>query len=1384
MNVGKGSTRSWQSAICIFALSCLWPYLSFAQPTLDFQNFTQKDGLSSNYVLSILQDHQGFVWIGSENGLNRFNGRDFLSFRFDPEDPETLSDNWIWVIMEDSRHQLWIGTQRGLNLLNRETGKIERVPLRKDGQVVKNPIIHNVYESPSGSVWVVTLSQGLFKLELENDQREQKWCAEHFAYSEPSAKGNTSQGVFNITHATKDKLWIVNLAGIDCVHIPSKKTISYPFSDQDIFFTGDVFSLSSAYDGKGKIYVGFQNELFIFDTTQEKPAIEHIKTFDSVPHSQVIITGDLSFDRPEVLFFPSDKDLALFHIESGSLELIQKEGKVAEHLFSTPIHAAYKDQQGNYWIGTAGGGLYLGQNVENAFTFYQHDPVNPNSISTGQVRSFLEDRNKGLWVGILDQGLDYFIQQENDILKRSKFVVANPGRPNPLASDKVIKIIQGEEGSIWVATNDNGLIKTDATGKTLETYTHQPDDPSSLSGNRIWGLTKDRYGYIWAGTWQDGLNRLDPRSGQVIRFRHDPANPNSLGSDKIRSIFIDRQEILWIGTENGLTRFDSNNEQFTHFQHAHDDSTSLSSNLVWTTYEDRHGSLWIGTNAGLNRYHPSTGQFEHFYEKDGIPDNAIYGILEDDEGLLWVSTKNGLARQIANHEGISFRPLGLEDGLKTTSFLPKAYLNSALSDQLFFGSGEGILVVRPTLLQQDSTQTQLMIHEMRRFKRKATPNVVISDFFVSGHKSTIDLGYQDQSVAFTLSDLNWMNHPTYEYEYQLVGFNRQWMPLEENMQVSFSNLPPGKYTLKARARNLNNISFEETKLLNLRVYPPWWKSWWAYLMYIVAIGLILLLFVRSFLRLQLEKKEAENLKTLDAFKNHLFTNITHEFRTPLTIISGMNEQIKRKPDRWLEEGYDLIRKNTGNLLNLINQILELQKVESGKLKIKMQQGDIVPFIKNIFDQFQAYAQSKKQSMVFIPQVTELNMDYDQEKMLRIVSNLLSNAIKYAPDHGRVVIQISTGTKTEVPADQCLILSVEDNGPGIPQDQLPYIFDRFFQASTDGQAVHTGTGVGLSLTLELVKLLGGNIDVNSQLGQGTTFLVYLPVTQIAKQQTTMDQINVGEAIFGRAGPIKIRNGAAGDDLPLALIVEDNPDIAQYLQICLEGYYQLEVSPDGQTGIDRALELIPDIVISDVMMPQKDGFELCETLKEDIRTSHIPIILLTAKSDVESRILGLKQGADDYLGKPFHEEELLVRMQNLLTVRRQLQERYQHLYTRPLPDLKEESTSKEDEFILKLKATFEARMDDPDFNLNELSTALFLSRSQLGRKVKALTGRSLAVYLRSIRLQKAKQLLLTTKLPIKEIGYEVGFSSPVLFSRSYTVEFGESPTNTREIGQLRK
>ena len=528
--------------------------------------------------------------------------------------------------------------------------------------------------------------------------------------------------------------------------------------------------------------------------------------------------------------------------------------------------------------------------------------------------------------------------------------------------------------------------------------------------------------------------------------------------------------------------------------------------------------------------------------------------------------------------------------------------------------------------------------------------------------------------------------------------------------------------------------------------------------------------------LELSDQKARQLEELDQLKSRFFTNISHEFRTPLTVIRGMSHHIVKEPAEWVEKGSQIIQRNTDQLLDLVNQILDLRKLEAGKLALRLEQIEVLSFLRFLSESFQQLAASKQLRLEIEAPATELWMDVDSEKLQRIHTNLLSNAIKFTPAGGEIVVKLQVSSQE---ATEHLLLSISDTGVGIPESQLPSIFDRFYQVDDSHTREQEGTGIGLALTQELVHLMKGKIEVESRVQEGTTFRVVLPIHQNSpKAHKEIKPLVPEYLITNNKEAIPQRRSNPGKELPLLLLIEDNADVVEYLVASLRDQYQLLIARDGEEGIEIALEQVPDLIISDVMMPKKDGFEVCKTLKEDERTSHIPIVLLTAKSDDVSRMDGLSSGADAYLPKPFNETELFIRLDKLLDLRRRLQRRYQGT---PATDQTEESTAeqykREDAFLEKIREIVDANLSE-SYNIPALCKLLGLSRSNLHRKVKALTGNSISIYIRSIRLEKARGILKAGKLSIAEIAYEVGFNDPGYFTRSFTQEFGISPKEFRE------
>lgn len=1348
--------------------------IGLAQTSPERIQYRQIDGLSNNYILAFHQDRTGFMWIGTENGLNRFDGRHFISFRYDPDDSTSISNNWILDIHEDRAGNIWVGTQNGLNRLDREKGSFERVRLTELAQAGQKLSMSSLFEDRAGTIWAIAAGRQLMRVRYNEDEK---------AYTLESINGLRAEGqiVEAITDILQDPAgdyWLRLANGLARWRPGTSQVEAFPFQERIPFTRPDESHKRIVVSREGKIILlGNQGYLYQLSPSEDHPSIQPLIPQEAFAAAGISLTANrffhLTLGEKNELWIASSTKVLRINLAAHTFG----EENVKEFAFPFDVHSLLTDAQDMLWVGTAGGGIQILQKTSSPFSIFQHDPEDPQSLSPGIVRTFTETVDGTLWVGLLGNGIDQLERVTGqDWKKKGNLKFADSKRDN-----LIIEILQTDQQDLWIATNATGLKRFDLDTKTWTSYEHRPDDPNSISQDRIWGLAEDQLGNIWIGAFQGGLNRLDPRTNTVKRFVHNPADTSSLLNNQIKSLYTDTQGNIWIGSDAGLSRCDPQTESFQHFTHNSLNPSSLSGGAVWCIYEDHRGDLWIGTGLGLNRFDRQTETFEHFYEKDGLPSNTIYGLLQDQAQNLWVSTDDGLALLLDANPKNSFRTIHQKDGLAFTSFVPKAYYKSEQSGLLYFGSTQGIVSIDPAQLSKAQTPPKLSLHAFSRNNLQSKEGELLTDYFIEQKPKEISLTHQDQLVSFTFTDLSWKKNKAFTYDYKLIGLNQRWMPLNDELEVTFTNLDPGKYRLMLRAKDFYGQTQPEVQMLSLKVYPPWWRSKWAYISYVLSIALLLYSFYRAQLRRQLVKQEAASLRRLDRFKNRLYANITHEFRTPLTIIGGMAEQISKEPGRWLEKGTRMIRQNNTSLLNLVDQMLELQKVESGELKINYQLGDIIPFLQSIYEQFEGFAQSEQQVLTFHTDVNILEMDFDAEKITRIVSNLLSNAIKYTPEGGTVRFHIA---KTENP--EKLQLSITDTGMGIPADQLPHVFNRFFQASNNENASRLGTGIGLSLTKELVTLLQGEIEVNSAEGQGSTFSVWLPVSRkaVAQKPKQLDQVQT--AVLGQHGPPAATNEPTDPTLPIALIVEDNPNIAEYIAICLGKNYQLRMASDGQQGIDMALEQIPDIIITDVMMPKKNGFELCQFLKEDERTSHIPIVMLTAKVDVDSRIVGLRQGADDYLAKPFHEEELLVRMQNLLHLRQKLQARYQNIYTQPLPVPAEETPTvhPEDAFILKLKAAFEAQMDNPDFDATALSAALYLSRSQLGRKVKALTGRSLSIYLRALRLQKAQQLLHSTELSIKEIAYEVGFPTSNYFSTSYQEEFGETPTNSREMGKMRK
>ncbi|HRI60750.1 MAG TPA: ATP-binding protein [Saprospiraceae bacterium] len=943
-------------------------------------------------------------------------------------------------------------------------------------------------------------------------------------------------------------------------------------------------------------------------------------------------------------------------------------------------------------------------------------------------------------------------------------------------------------GNLWLAGGGTVLKKwVLKNGKVVDASVFR----MGLESDEFFDIYEDKAGRLWliTNTW---FGSFDESTGA---FHGKKFIQNSNLNDGLTGTPVIHQSAdgtFWLGTSEGLKHYDPAKDTFTTYSNNPKDRSSLNNDYVKTICPDPQNPeqvLWLGTGGGgLNRFDIASKTFTHFTKADGLPDNVVYGILSDEEGFLWMSTNQGIAR--FDLVSYSFSVYTKEDGLQDNEFNSCAYFKSP-TGELFFGGINGFNSFFSKDVKNSSFKPPVVLTDLLLANKKVKFGVPGSPLKhpISRTKELV-LTYEDKIFSFEFAALDFTAPDRNQYAYKLENFDNDWQYIGNQHDATFTNIPPGTYIFRVKATNCDCVWNEEGVSLKIRILPPWWRSWWAYLAYALLLGSSVYWFYRFQLRRQLERNEAERLKEMDTLKTRLYTNITHEFRTPLTVIMGVNEQIETEMEQ-LEEpevrkvlppkfslsnikiSSNLIRRNSQNLLRLINQMLDLSKLDSGMLKPDYIQADIIPYLQYLTESFSSMAKEKEIQLAFQAGMENLVMDFDEAKMQHIVYNLLSNALKFTEAGGEVVLHARQEIRDGQPVLQ---LTFSDTGAGIPAEKLPHIFDRFYQVDNTATRRGEGTGIGLTLTKELVELMQGQISVESEEGKGSVFTVVLPVRNISLSAAPTMKRAPAASTIAEENPADRPSGQTSEH-PLLLIVEDNPDVSLYIRRLLENDYQVETAADGQAGLEKALELIPDIIISDVMMPRMDGFELTDTLKHDARTSHIPIILLTAKATEDDRIAGLKTGADAYLKKPFNKEELFIRLEKLIEVRRVLQARYARAAEPETPLPEPAAHTLDDLFLQQIRKVIDEKIDDPELGIADLCAAVHLGHTQLFRKLKALTGEHPTGFIRKVRLHKARTLLQTTQLQVSEIAYDLGFADPAYFSRAFSKEFGMPPSAVR-------
>ncbi|MBV6441592.1 MAG: Sensor histidine kinase RcsC [Saprospiraceae bacterium] len=1322
----------------------------FAQ-NVQHQLISTADGLSQGNIHDLIQTRDGFIWIGTSDGLNRYDGRRFETFASNPFAPFSISNNVVCDLFEDKQGLIWILLEDHVNVFDPESRRFFR--LLYQGKPIEGWSSTRYDSTPDGTVWLTNGSNILKKIRLSKSVLE-KAAATGAADIEMPAKPivlrpnqDTTQPpleVFSMICTNSNKLLLGTNIGLFQFD-PETEQLK-PFSEFPDFYATNMLKTKSG----DIILKGYDRWLWISNNGTKERLLDTKDGFglDAAGYLWLVNPNNTIQKWAIAAFF--NGGVPLLEIP---LDAVLNKGTIS---FLT-------DQSGVVWMGTNGYGI---------IKLCQAPPKFTTHLPNTSHRTLLESPDGTLYSLVLS-GKKYNNSSFSNSRENSDYKY-----PPPIGWQYTSDFFAcfDQSGNGWSSRRDKTVInppadmtlyRTDAVTKAIRSF------PWIGSG-----LLCDRNGDLLSVSLE-GLHKFNVKT--ETRTDYPFETPFNALSEYSKYLFEDAEGVIWIFGIEGLLKATPTNNTYTYKHYLLDtkDQSSLGNNLVLSVEDDpiEPGRfLWIGTKGGgLNQLDKKTGKFKHFKKEQGLPDNVIYGVLSQDSrpdpntGFIWLSSNKGLCRfNVRTWETKNFT---VADGLQDNEFNRSSYLKTR-DGTMIFGGIKGLSVFHPDSLRFNAFAPQTRIVGIQ----------VNNQTFQWNGRSEIKLAHDQNLINFEFAALEFTNPAQNQYRYQLVGVDEDWVDLGYQNNIQFANLAPGDYTFKVDGSNNDGVWSGQPAELRFTIRPPWWASWWAYLLY-AAMGLAAVrLYYRYRLRQKLEHQETLRLREIDDFKSRFFTNITHEFRTPLTVILGMAERLTVDGGRLTESDakgkLKLIKRNGESLLRLINQILDLAKLESNTLKINYIQGDVLTYLKYIAESLHSLANAQNVMLRVESDQPNIVMDYDPERFLQIIHNLLSNAIKFTPSGGKVILRAHL-------QDKWLHISVSDSGPGIPADELPRLFERFFQAKNQEHAKAGGTGIGLSLTNELVKAMGGNISVESTVGTGSTFLVKLPVTNTSAFAGNTPNAGLEDSSSSMA-PLPVRTASnppdADTSLPQILLIEDNPDVVEYLTACLqhsgdrEGRYQLNYAYNGQAGIEKALESVPDLIVSDVMMPIKDGFEVLETLKNDERTSHIPIIMLTAKADVESRLSGLRRGADAYLAKPFNQEELTVTLNNLLELRRKLQAKYSQLESVP-GDSPAPITDPEDVFLQKIRTVVEDNLSDPDFEMPRLERALAMSRSQIYRKVKALTGKSPSLFIRSIRLHHGRRLLQTTNLTVSEIAYEVGYAALNNFSDAFLEEFGERPGKLR-------
>ena len=1417
-NDNRSPSDSWISSLYVDQYNQIWIWyfgIGFERFNPFSETFHQykpdsliPGSISSNINVNVenllykefFEDSDGTLWIGTDRGLNRYNRSDytFEVFLHDPTDPGSLSNDHIVSITEDIEGYLWVGTSNGLNRLDRVSGDVKRYLSEPgSGRHLNDNSISIVFCNEDSTMWVGTMQGGLNIVENA--------CSDdptvHHLIETP-LNPNHEPTIYNILRTSSGDMLVASNHGL------------YRVKKRD----------GSYYE-------------------------------ELIPETRGIRIFHMKEDSKGFLWVASDDnvDRSLFRIspEFQKVEIFQYSEWNPYMFYGGKVQFLHESKTGLLWIGSEKDGIYMVDLYARQFRSIDNYAERGLYITDSEVYSIYEDANRNLYIGTKTELnrinlRDGTLREYNNVYNLKRGITYEYSRELPASLIGVLE--EHTDGRIWMGSFEYKVSLYDPESDRFLNFHLNQNDSSSF---QIWSMrsicvTSDQQVYF--GGTGIGLSRLR-KDGLSFDLFPVVGNGNKSGTNDahIQYIYEDSEGLLWLGTLNGgLNLFDPKSGEFEHFIYDPHDNTSISNNRVKCILEPEiHGEdiLWVGTNnGGLNKFNKVERTFTSYTIQDGMPSNTIHGILEDKVGNLWLSTNRGLVQFDPMTERIIVYTS--EDGLVGNEFNEGAFYKNQ-DGIMYFGGTNGINYFDPAeIKEKPSYDVPVVITGFTLAGKEVLPFDTLNDRIVLdkaiAFTKEITLTNKDRFISFEFASLDFASPKKIKYRYMLDGLEESWNVVDASQRfISYTNIPSGTYTLTMESNNGGNWSGQQTRLI-LNVLPPFWRTLWFKLVIASSILVIFLVIlevrtqrlkrVSEILEREVEERTrdlkeanrllefkqeeivsqsekialqrdnlseknkqledqndeiqlmAEKLHESDQMKLKFFTNISHEFRTPLTLIMGPTEKLLGR-DHFkdipaVKQELELMYRNERRLFKLINQLLEVRRVETGNLKLAVAEDDIAQYLKSIYQLFIPYAEKKQIDFKFNADPNSIHIFFDADKMEKIFYNLLSNAFKHTPRKGRIIFSMNLVRDKE---KEWLKVSVSDSGSGIPKEHLHHIFDRFYQITNKHQSGRVSSGIGLSLSRDLVVKHYGKIEVISVEGTGTNFEVLIPVSKDTYKQEeiliepetdlTMEYINSMLETYDYNLDDPYDKPLVGEDRFRILVVEDNLDMQKFLYNELSESFNVILAQNGEEGLMISKENLPDLIVSDIMMPEMDGLELCKLIKGNEITSHIPVILLTAKSGTESEISGLEMGADDYITKPFNLAVLKLKVKNILENRKKMADKFMSEANYIPENIKINQIDQG--FLEKFVKFVEDNIDDPEMSGDLLACELAMSKGNLYKKLKTLTGLTVNIFVRTIRLKVAARLLKQGTYNISEVAYSVGFTNPKYFSTCFSEMFSVSP-----------